>query len=80
MHCKNCLYADFDSSRSQVVGYGSCHKLIALTIDNSTIEESELAPIEMQPLAFHHSKCEIGDISTRIAIHPNFGCVEFRNI
>jgi hypothetical protein len=79
MYCKNCLYADFYSFDRKAFGYGFCNKLIALTIDNHDIEESELAPIEEQPLAFHHSKCEIGDISTKITIHPNFGCIEFRN-
>jgi hypothetical protein len=80
MLCRDCLYADFSSSDRKTASYGSCNKLIALTIDNHDIEESELAPIENQPLAFHHSNCEVGTISTKIAIHPNFGCIEFCNI
>jgi hypothetical protein len=80
MYCKDCQFADFNLSRSQVVGYGYCKRLIALTIDNPVTEEFELAAVEKQPLAFHHSTCEIGTTSTEIVIHPNFGCVEFRNI
>jgi hypothetical protein len=77
MYCKNCLHADFNSSDSETVGYGTCRKLIGLTIDNSTTQERELVSIERQPTAFHYSTCEIGYVSSRINIHPNFGCVEF---
>jgi hypothetical protein len=78
MYCKDCKFGDFSESSVYDLsgyGYGVCHKLIAETNDNG--QESQLASVESQPLAFNVDRTEIGWVSVPINVRHNFGCIVF---